>query len=321
MSGLYNGAQASIRLDQPLALYVHCVSHCINLATEAAVAESAMIRNALGAVNELGVLSLQSGKFQNILQTASSSLYDKAVRLRPLCPTRWTVRVKAINHVLQQYESILQALEEMASSHGDSASRAAGLLEQFRQGNTLLALIMAADVVGVMEILNASLQSKKKTMSGMKTAIDHVLQSLASCRESSHFTSLFEQAEKRISEYDLVEIRLPRQRRPPRRYSGPAESFQAQCATDYFRAEYYKMTDMASTKLGDVVHQEGAKTYGELEVCLLSGEVNESCSPYLELDTELLHIQLQMFRQQFTYSSVDEAADVIRNAVPEVRQL
>ena len=143
MSGLYNGAQALIRREQPLALYVHCVSHCVNLATEAAVMESSVIRNSLGVVNELGVLSSQSGKFQTIFHGAASSLYDKVVRLRPLCPTRWTVRAKAVQHVLQQYESVVQALEEMSSLNGDSAIRAEGLLDKFRQSNTYLALTIA----------------------------------------------------------------------------------------------------------------------------------------------------------------------------------
>ena len=116
MSSLYNGAlQALIRKEQPLALYVHCVSLCINLATEAAVMQSSVIRNSLSLVNELGVLSSQSGKFQTIFKGAASSLYDKVVRLRPLCATRWTVRAKAIQHVLQQYESIVNACKYLCS--------------------------------------------------------------------------------------------------------------------------------------------------------------------------------------------------------------
>ena len=40
MAGVYNGAQALARQEQPLALFVHCISHCVNLATEAAMTES-----------------------------------------------------------------------------------------------------------------------------------------------------------------------------------------------------------------------------------------------------------------------------------------
>ena len=203
MSGLYNGAQALIREEQPLALYVHCVSHCINLATEAAVMQSSVIRNSLSLVNELGVLSSQSGKFQTIFKGAASSLYDKVVRLRPLCPTRWTVRAKAIQHVLQQYESIVNALDEMSSQHGDSAIRAEGLLEKFRQGNTYLALATAEKTLRLLEMLNESLQSRQKTMSGMKAAVNQVLASLASSREDAVFSSLYEQAVQKVADLSL----------------------------------------------------------------------------------------------------------------------
>ena len=83
MAGVYNGAQALARQEQPLALFVHCISHCVNLATEAAMTESNVIRDAVCLVNEVGVLSSQSGKFQTIFSRAASSMYDTVVRLRP----------------------------------------------------------------------------------------------------------------------------------------------------------------------------------------------------------------------------------------------
>ena len=111
---------------------MHCLSQCVNLATEAALSESSVIRDALNLVNELGVISSQSGKCQVIFSRSASSLYDRVAKIRPLFPTRWTVRAKPIQYVLDQYESILAALEEM--SKGDAATRAAGLLTMFQNG-------------------------------------------------------------------------------------------------------------------------------------------------------------------------------------------
>lgn len=322
MAGVYNGAQAVIRREQPLAYYVHCVGHCVNLATEAALNESTVVRDAVSLVNELEALSSQSGKFKILFEGAASSLYDKAVRLRPLCPTRWTVRAKAMRHVLQQYESILQALEDMSATKGDSATRAGGLLSKYKQGSTLLALVMASDIMEVLETLNASLQSRQKTMSGMKAAIEHVLTSLDAKRnDAEYFNMLYKESVKQQAEFDLEVINSPRQRRQPRRYTGPAAAFHPTGAQQYFQLEYYKLIDTASSKLQDVVKQEGAKAYETLESCLLSGCVNETCHQYPELDIDVLRLQLAMFRRQFQYSTLDEAATAIRSMVPEVRQL
>jgi hypothetical protein len=53
------------------------VSHCVNLATEAAFSESAVIRDVVSMENELGVLSSQSGKFQTAFVGAAASIYDQ----------------------------------------------------------------------------------------------------------------------------------------------------------------------------------------------------------------------------------------------------
>ena len=49
-----------------------------------------------------------------------------ALYIRPLCPTRWTVCSPAIRAVLSQH-GMVSALDEVAASHSESASRAEGL--------------------------------------------------------------------------------------------------------------------------------------------------------------------------------------------------
>ena len=90
MSGVYNRAQAIIVIEQPLAYYTHCMSHCINLV---ALCISALpdIRAVLSHVNQLNKLASNSIKFRNVLKLS----WDKSnlKKPRPLYPTRWTVRV------------------------------------------------------------------------------------------------------------------------------------------------------------------------------------------------------------------------------------
>ena len=67
MSGAHNGAQALINTKQPLAMFIHCSAHCVNLVTAALIDASICLRDALSLVNGIGSLSSQSGKFQNVL--------------------------------------------------------------------------------------------------------------------------------------------------------------------------------------------------------------------------------------------------------------
>jgi hypothetical protein len=64
MAAQYNGCQALIRKDNPLALYVHCGAHCINLVMKAVASCTSHVRDPLQLVNELGSLATQSGKFK-----------------------------------------------------------------------------------------------------------------------------------------------------------------------------------------------------------------------------------------------------------------
>ena len=119
VAGKYSGAQAIIQREQPLALYVHCGAQCVNLITQQACTASAAIHNSMQWVHELRILFGQSGK----LKTEEGPQQG----IRPLCPTRWTVRTSATHAVLNQYEHVLRALGEMATGDADAAGRAQGL--------------------------------------------------------------------------------------------------------------------------------------------------------------------------------------------------
>ncbi len=114
-----------------VAPYVHCAAHCVNLITQRSCTASIFIRNSLDWVNELGVLFGQSGKLKDIFKGIARSEEGEGPchTIRPLCPTRWTVRTSAICTVLNQYECIIKALSEMAVSESDAASKAQGLYE------------------------------------------------------------------------------------------------------------------------------------------------------------------------------------------------
>ncbi len=100
---------------------------------------------------------------QSIFQEITKS-ENGFTSLKPICPTRWTVCTPAIHTVLSPYESVLTALEEMAScSSSDTSTKANDLHGTFLKGNTVLDLVMAEDLMVDLECLNTSLQLRKQT--------------------------------------------------------------------------------------------------------------------------------------------------------------
>ena len=236
MSGMYNGCQAILCREQPLAAYVHCSAHCTNLVATAVCSSSAMVRDSIQHVNDFGVLCNVSGNFKSLFSRISMSDDDNHVdsiaapvrSMKPLCPTRWLVRIPAINATLDQYALILKTLDEAQTSCSPEVSaRASGLHARFQDPKTLLSLIMAQAILGPLESLNRALQSTAMTVAGMLEAARTVKKRLIDLRHDDKFTQLLSVVERRIAELHLSPLKVPRERKLPARFSGSGEEFHA----------------------------------------------------------------------------------------------
>ena len=261
MAGKHAGAQALIKQEQPLALYVHCGAHCTNLITQKACLASVLIRDSLDWVNQLGVLLSHSGKFKAI-HAANPS----CTAIKPLCPTRWTVRGKAITAVLSQYGSVLASLQEMACGTSNTASTANGLLGQFRKGKTVLGLILASAVICELECLNISFQKRTETIAGMRAAVQVVRTSLKAERDEASLKTLFEQATAVVQSLVFVNpITIPQTRPPPKCLIEGAEEHQPKSAKDHNRGEFFKVLDIVDAQLSELFNQDDLLTLQKLE--------------------------------------------------------
>ena len=97
MSGKYRRAAAIIQHDYPKALYVHCVSHVLNMCVVAACSIQA-IRNMYEVVEEICLFFNYSPKHQQELQQHIKNLQvgtTGKTKLVNLCKTRWVARIEA----------------------------------------------------------------------------------------------------------------------------------------------------------------------------------------------------------------------------------
>ena len=109
-----DGVQAHIREEAPLATYVHCCSHALNLV----ITKSCSIpdiRNILDRLHHCYRFFLNSPKKgRSLLELIVSSYVldaDKRKPLLDLCKTRWVERHKAYERFYQGYKFIAQVLE------------------------------------------------------------------------------------------------------------------------------------------------------------------------------------------------------------------
>lgn len=302
--------------------YVHCGAHCVNLITQHACTASSVVRDSLQWAHELGVLFGQSMKMKSIFQDIAKAESGPAQSIRPLCPTRWTVRTGAIRSLLNQYQSVLLSLEEMASGKSDSASRANGLLERLQKGNVVLGLLLALEVTEELECLNKSLQSRAQTVDGMLAAVTCVKESIAEKRTPEKFQSLYSKASQMCEKLNLSPIEMPRVRNPPKRLAGEAAAHVPPSSVDYFRTEFFKVLDTVSMQFTERFENEGLLMIRKLEKVLLTGVTDDDVLlQYPEVYRPSLQVQLAMFKSKYDFQSSSEAATILQGMLPEVRGL
>jgi len=337
MSGAYNGCQALISREQPLAAYVHCSAHCTNLAACAVCSSSVMVRDSVQSVNDFGVLCSASGNLKSLFAKIAISDADcqptgPVRNIKPLCPTRWLVRVRAISATLDQYALILQTLEEAKSTCSTEVSaRASGLLTKFQDPTTLLGLNTAQVVLSALESLNRSLQSARMTVAGMLEAARTVKSQLQEMRQDGKFNELLVKVERQVKELDLEHLSVPRARQPPARFCGLAEAFHAKSVEVHYRIEYFKLLDVAIQQLDDrLLDCPGLARYCELEAILVSGQINEKVAclyPELASDGRSFQTQMDMFHslpeimRSPTSPNLEVCTSVLRNMTQAMRAM
>ena len=99
MSGYINGVAARVQQLEATAIFVHCFAHCTNLCLKSLGRQSQCVHNALELVMGISQLILYSPERSRLFDTLRSQVSPGAPTLKPLCPTRWTVRTRAVGTV------------------------------------------------------------------------------------------------------------------------------------------------------------------------------------------------------------------------------
>ena len=128
MMGHINGVAARIQKDEPSAIYVHCLAHCTNLCLQTVGRQVAPVRDALELVREVSQLIRFSPKRSTLFESVQSQLSHSSPSLKPLCPTRWTVRTGTINSVLTNYQVLCDTLCKINEGWDEYAMKAGGIL-------------------------------------------------------------------------------------------------------------------------------------------------------------------------------------------------
>ena len=136
MSSEAVGVQTRIREKSPLATYIHCSGHCLNLV----ISHSCTLPEVCNMLDKLMNCSLffqHYPKRNNLLQyIVNNKLKDHPTKhkvLLQLCKTHWAEHDNAYQHFYQAYTFIVEALEKIG--HGQHIEEHGSLFRDWDADN------------------------------------------------------------------------------------------------------------------------------------------------------------------------------------------
>ncbi|XP_029347948.1 52 kDa repressor of the inhibitor of the protein kinase-like [Acyrthosiphon pisum] len=128
MAGKFKRVQTIIRNKYPMALYVHCAAHTLNLAVSSSC-EQQDIRNCLGVVEKMHCFFNTPKRHSILLEAVANSDFNPSSKsLKRLCVTRWVERYTAVNDFVELFPCVVEALEKISTTFNDKSSTDASML-------------------------------------------------------------------------------------------------------------------------------------------------------------------------------------------------
>ena len=161
MIGHLRGVATQIKAEEATAISVHCLAHSLNLCLQDVARKYSPVRNALDMVMEISRLIKYSPTRTLVFEQCKQDMSIPGTSLRPLCPTRSTVRTAALQAVLRNYPALLEALETIGNElYDDYGRRANGIHTQLERFDTYFGLKISHLLFSATEQTSFALQGR-----------------------------------------------------------------------------------------------------------------------------------------------------------------
>ena len=181
--------------------------------------------------------------------------------LKPLCPTRWTVRTAAIDSVVTNYSVLQAALDDVQQGTDEYALKAVGYLNSMEKFSTYFGLKLGHLIFSATEQLSLNLQAKDTTIQEAIQASNLALQYIQRQRSDEAFDSFYHRVVDESKDLTYPPA-LPRNRRHQANiFTSPKH---------YFRQLYFEVLDTVAGELRHrFQHDRGLPVAAALENLLL----------------------------------------------------
>lgn len=180
MAGVHNGVQARVLNKFPLAVFIPCGCHSLNLV----IADGA--KSSVQSTSLFGILRLFTIFSSSTKRWCIINDHTKSLTLKQVCETRWEARISAVQAVRYQYVEVRDALVELGDKIDDpqTASEAKSLIDQLEDFSFIVTLILWNEILFEVNLISKSIQGKEVHISDCSEKFNKCLEFLNIFREN-----------------------------------------------------------------------------------------------------------------------------------------
>ncbi|VVC36395.1 Hypothetical protein CINCED_3A024276 [Cinara cedri] len=196
MSGQLNGVQTKIKEHHPTAVYIHCISHRLNLVV---VDVCTSIKEARNVFNTLEAVYVHFSKPTNNIKLCEvqTKLGLKKGSIMRVCDTRWVCRFKNCKAIIENYVAIVDTLQiEIEDQSDKNVPQAIGILTSIGRSEFIVLVFILHEVLAIINVLSNQLQNTNTTLGKSVNIINGVISTFKSLRSDESFKIKFK---KKIS--------------------------------------------------------------------------------------------------------------------------
>jgi Domain of unknown function (DUF4371)/hAT family C-terminal dimerisation region len=276
MSGNISGVSTRIMALKKRAVYIHCCAHSLNLALQDATRSCTVVRDILDFVREVVNFVRASPNRSRVFARLRSEFSEVSLShtpttgLRPLCPTRWSVRSKAIRSIVDNYEALRDTFEEISQTNTDeSGSKASGFLRRMNTFEVFFILQIALRVFEPSEICSKKLQKVNFSVTEAIQSAVEVAEVIEKTRTEESFNLLYDECVQQCINLDLDPPTLPRLKKQPKRLNDGAQPHNFADPRSRCRQQYFEILDTTATAIRSRFEQKGFKVCHQIEKVLM----------------------------------------------------
>ena len=194
MAGRISGLQKRIADENSKALYFHCAGHQLSLVCQDACSENPFAGQVISTMNAIVNYVRDSPKRWSAYNQLVSVANFTTHQIRPFCPTRWVMRLAAIDAIVENYKSLLdfllQSSEDMLLS-AHQRSLAFSHLETLETFRTFYFLKLLQHLFSTIQPVHAKCQGRDTTSGEMQKYIAFLVEILSKDAASEKNSKLF----------------------------------------------------------------------------------------------------------------------------------